>query len=540
MRFIDARTLEDGCEIATDICILGAGAAGITLAAELDGSAQDVCLIESGGLGPDEKTQALCDLESLGYPIRENFMSRARYYGGSCNLWAGRSMKLMEIDFERREWVPHSGWPISYSELLPYHARAARVLSLPAFDRYDARIYTDGMTSDERRLFDSSDIHPTVSLWAKRPMRFGRVYRRRLQRSRNIRVYLHANATRINLNGSGRAAESVDVRGLNGRQLVVKARVIVLACGGLENARLLLVSRDAHPSGVGNDHGNVGRFYMDHPRAVFGEVRLRKGIRLPLLRGVPLRDGKAQFGIGLTEAVQRRDGLLNHYLTFEEKASQYAEKKYETTIRFMKVLLRKGYAGRRWDFRSGNLPAIPDFYYLLSPKELMPHLLYRWYVGAKRKLKPDMGDKSYVLVNFCEQPPDPQSRVYLSEDKDHLGMNKLVLDWRIGDGVKRSLARLHDLTRGWLEATEIGTIETPQAEVHYTDASHHMGTTRMSVSPRDGVVDCDCQVHGVANLFVAGSSVFPTAGHANPTAALVALAIRLADRLGQGVGRHNG
>jgi choline dehydrogenase-like flavoprotein len=305
----------------------------------------------------------------------------------------------------------------------------------------------------------------------------------------------------------------------------------VLACGGLENARLLLASRDRQPHGIGNRFDQVGRCFMDHPRAVFGKVRLRPGSRLPLLRGFPLPDGKVQVGLGLSEETQRRERLLNHYLTLEAEVSGYTQQSYQSSVEIMKVLLRRGHAGRRWELGKAGLGALPDMIYLLTPKEILPHPVYRWCWLARQALPRKPRAQSFVVVYFCEQPPDPASRVQLGPEVDRLGLNRLVLDWRIGDAVSATVLRLQQMFAERLEQTGLGHLENPESEPWYTDASHHMGTTRMSADPRSGVVDRDGRVHGVVNLYVAGSSVFPCAGHANPTLTVVALALRLTEHL---------
>jgi choline dehydrogenase-like flavoprotein len=158
----------------------------------------------------------------------------------------------------------------------------------------------------------------------------------------------------------------------------------------------------------------------------------------------------------------------------------------------------------------------------------MPHFMYRCYVAARDHLPRRAVPHSYVVVYFCEQPPDPASRVTLSHDTDRLGMNRLHLHWHIGDSVLRSLERLQAILRQRIEAAGIGRLEEAHDVPAFTDASHHMGTTRMSAAPGTGVVDTDCRVHGMENLYIAGSSVFPSAGYANPTLTIVALALRLA------------
>ena len=531
MSQIDARKENLPATLDADICIIGAGAAGITLAAELLPTGRDICLVESGGFAPDADTQSLYDLESTGYPQRADYMSRARYFGGSCNLWAGRSMALTPLDFEPRDWLPHSGWPIPYAEVAKYYRSASRILGLPDLNEVSGQEIPARISEHERRLFGGNVLAPTVSVWARKTMRFGAAYKGRLRAARNLRVLLNVSATRLNANESGNAIDSIETRALQGSRHVIRARHFVLACGGIENARLLLVSRDRHSDGIGNQHDIVGRFFMDHPRAVFGRIHVPAGCELPLLRGRPLRDGKLQLGIGLSPETQRRERLLNHYVTFEELTSGYAEASYQSVVQTMKVVLRRGYAGSRWNLARARVAEIPEMIYLLSPKELMPHSLYRLFVTVREAIPRRPRPKTYVAVYFCEQPPDPSSRVTLSRATDRLGVPKLSLHWHLGSAVQDDVLRIQNLLSNELERKGIGRLERTQELPVFTDASHHMGTTRMSADQRDGVVDIDCRVHGVRNLYLAGSSVFPCGGHANPTVTIVALALRLAERL---------
>jgi choline dehydrogenase-like flavoprotein len=527
---IDARVLDDGSVLECDVCIVGAGAAGLTLAAALAEPSRTICVLEAGGQRPDEATQALHELQNVGAPIREDFMARARYLGGSCNLWAGRSMRLGPLDLAGRDWVADSAWPIRAEELAAHYPRASAILKLPPDEQFEPEWYRTRLGDAERRLYEG-DLVPTVSLWAKAPMRFGTAYRRRLERSRDTRLVLHANATAIKLDDGGRAVDSVAAATLGGRRLSVRARIVVLAAGGLENARLLLVSRDQHGSGIGNGFDLVGRYFMDHPRTVFGKVRLRPGLRLPLIAGLPTRHGQVQLGIGPSEAVQRRERILNHHVTLEPEYSPYVRDAYTTSVEVMKVLLRRGHAGRRWNLANIRRTGLDEMIQLLTPKEIMPHFLYMWARRARAALPRRPTEETRVVVYFCEQPPRPDSRVTLSTDRDALGVNRLVLDWRIPDDVVHSMARLQELLRLELERQALGQLVPGEGEPRFTDASHHMGTTRMSDDPKRGVVDRHAKVHGIANLYVAGSSVFPSSGHANPTFTIIALALRLAQHL---------
>jgi choline dehydrogenase-like flavoprotein len=308
----DARRLSPGACVEADVCIVGGGAAGLTLALELAKSGLQICLLESGGVTPDAQVQALYDLESTGYPQRQDYMSRARYFGGSCNLWAGRSMLLDPLDFQTREWVPHSGWPIAYADVAKYYPQAATLLQLPALDGDDLGRFLKPLSDSERSLFADGALRPTTSLWARNTQRFGKPWLRRLRGTNNVRMLLYASATQLELNSSGNTITGLQAATPTGSRLQVRARRYVLACGGLENARLLLASRDRSPHGIGNDHDQVGRYFMDHPRTVYGRVHVPAGVRLSAFRGRPLPDGKLQIGIGLSPRIQRQERLLNH------------------------------------------------------------------------------------------------------------------------------------------------------------------------------------------------------------------------------------
>ena len=533
MTMLDALDLPSGSSLETDTCIVGAGAAGITLALELEAAGIACLIVEAGGLEPEPETQALHDILSVGDPVRADYMARARCFGGTCNLWAGRCMRLTPTDVAPRPWIANSGWPIAYEEIAQHYEAAGRAFDLPGPSYFATSHYDGLMGRGERLLLENGSLEPTISLWARRPMRFGAAHRRRLERSRHIRVLLHANAVGLAVSGDGRRVERLSVGMLDGRRHEIKARTFVLGAGGLENARLLLASSDVQAKGLGNGEDLVGRYFMEHPRAVFGRVRLGPDAKLRLMRGRPLALGRMQLGLAPSREVQEREGLLHHYLTFEDEQSTYAQKQYDAAVQVAKVVLRRGHAGRRTELRQALKARMQTagLIYLLTPKEILPHWVYRSYATLRPLLHEKRRERRYVVVFFCEQPPDPASRVYLGAERDRLGVPKLVLDWRIGNEVTRSMERLRALLGHELEARQLGTLAEEPGGPDYTDASHHIGTTRMSTSPRTGVVDPDCRVHGIENLYVAGSSVFPTAGHANPTLTIVALAIRLARHL---------
>jgi hypothetical protein len=273
-------------------------------------------------------------------------------------------------------------------------------------------------------------------------MRFGRTYRH-LFRGDRYRLCLNANATEILLDPDGRSVESIVMKNLSGTEINVRARTFVLAAGGLENARLLLASQRVSSGGVGNDRDLVGRYYMDHPRSVYGRIRLDRPVDLTTVLGIPLRDGKVQLGLGLSEDAQRRFGVVNSYVSLEPEMSTVTEAQYRTSISVMKVLLRRGHAGGRLDWSAMRLGDIKDLIYMLTPKEILPHSVYRALILLKRRLSGNLSRGALTIVNYCEQLPDKESRVVLGTERDQLGMNRLALDWRVGSEVHDSIFHLH-------------------------------------------------------------------------------------------------
>lgn len=528
---IDARTLSDGTALDAEIVIVGAGAAGITLALELARLGCEVLLVEGGAEDPDPDLQALHEVESTGFPMRPNYLPRVRQLGGTCNLWAGRAMRLLPEDLLARPSVPDGAWPIAYRELEALYPEAERLLGLPGPGAFEADRWLLRASEAERVLLAGGRLRPTVSLWAVRPRRFFRDFRRELVAHPRLRLLLRAQACRLRQDPTGRRVVKVELRVLDGPRLAARGRHVVLACGGIENARLLLLSTDRHPAGIGNDYGLVGRFFMDHPRAVWGRVELRPGVALRLLRGRPVRGGKVQLGLALAPGERAAQGLLHHYATLESERSSYAREQYDVAVQLAKRVLRRGHAGGRFDFRGLLAGRTPDMVYLLTPKEILPHPVYRLLWLLRERLPRRARAERLVLVHFCEQPLDPESRVTLSDRRDPLGLPMVRLHWRVQPEVVASMRALEETIGAELARTGLGRLLPVDNEPRFTDASHHMGTTRMGSDPRTSVTDPHGRVHGLENLWIAGSSLFPSGGHANPTLTIVALALRQARHL---------
>lgn len=496
--FLDARHLDSGHTIEADICIIGAGAAGITIAREYIGSSTRVALVESGGLVYDEKTQSLYEGENTGLPSFDLNVNRLRYFGGTTNHWAGHCRPLDAIDFEARSWTPHSGWPISRRDLDPFYVRAQPIVGLGPYEYENLEYWQKEIQLPELKL-DQNRLN-TVVYNQSPPTRFGYTYREELEQADNVGVYLNANVLEISTNNTATQVTGLKLACIDGPRLNVSAKIFILATGGMENARLLLLSNQVQSSGLGNDNDLVGRFFMDHILLRPGaEISLSDpGVNFSLYASLHRAYESQMFAIlASPENLLRREKLNNFRMHLLRRPPRYKQP-----------------LGRIFS----QLDGVSTDQQQLDELEI-------------RQKKRDVASLHLVL----EPTPNPDSRIGLSEQLDFFGQRKLAVNWQTVE------QDLHNAYRALeLAALEFGRLGIGRA---YGDifggadrwpgnleaGRHHCGTTRMADDPVTGVVDKHCRVHSVANLFIAGSSVFPTIGYANPTLSIVALALRLAD-----------
>lgn len=507
MPLTDARTLPDASQIEGDIMIIGGGMAGLAVAHEFAGTRARVVVLESGGPEPDGELQALYAgpgvMSGPGNPDlpMDDYLaqSRVRALGGSGHVWGGKCGPLDEADFAERLWRPLSGWPFGRRELKPFYDRACDRLQMPRFPVDDGP--PEGQTlspigAPDGSLRSSPRAYSPVS---------GRVdpaifanFRDTPGQAANIEVHTHINVTGIRLKADG-SVDRLELRCLTGTRHIARGQTYILATGGIENARLLLASNADRPEGVGNAHGWVGRCFQGHCTVSTAENDLRGDAEvsfttdadLTLYDNQPRDRAHAVFALGLDQ--HRRAGIGNCTLTLSLRPKASAE---AGTVRAAVDQLgaaTEGRGGRRLD------------YFLMS-----------------------------------ETAPNPESRITLSDGLDALGQPRARLDWRYTQADWDSLAASARSFGQAFGAQGLGRlcwpVETGELLSLFGPSRHHMGTTRMDPVPARGVVDADCRVHDTPNLFVAGSSVFPTSGLVNPTLTLTALAIRLADHLKSGMG----
>lgn len=531
---IDTRQVEDGTTIKTTVCVIGGGVAGIAMVRELDAHGIDCCLLESGGLEPDDETRDLYRGDSTGLPYVFADGCRSRYLGGSSNCWGGWCRPLDPWDFDRRDWIPFSGWPFGFEELAPYYARTHSLLKLGP-DNFDPAWWEAAIGSkDVRRIpLLSGRVRDTISQFST-PARFGKLYRGLLEHSKRIRVFLYANVLGIDTDQDGGKVTQVRARTLSGRNLILHAQQFVLAAGGIENPRLLLASNKTHPTGLGNAHDLVGRFFMDHPRLATGSVRFtRHWSRNKLYdlkyhyqnSAVSAQGTRIASQFALTPGVLAREGLCNARVSFCSIFHGEGSAGAQALYRCKQAAMQKDQPG--WSLTRDVLAM------LRQPVNTFAY-------GFTRLFHPRSLIKDVKFQVIVEPVPDPQSRVRLSASRvDRLGMPRVEVNWRLGEQVKRSVDRTLVIVAEELRRSGVAEVvldlpiegrDWPES-LEKEGTWHHMGTTRMHDSPRHGVVDRNCRVHGVQNLYIAGSSLFPTAGANFPTITIAALVLRLADHL---------
>ena len=539
--YLDGETPSDH---HADLCIVGAGPAGIAIARAFAGSHLRVCLIEGGGLSGEERSQSLYDGTSSGPAPFDAGTSRMRVFGGSCTLWGGGCIPLADSDMEPREWVPDSGWPLRYDDLAPWYEKAREFCRIDATHGFGPGAF-DGPTP--RAPLDLDPEAMANYVFARSPITFGDAYREEMRNAPNITVLLHANALALESNESATVVTGLRIGTPEGRRGRVHARHYVLAAGGIENARILLLSDEVAPKGLGNDRDMVGRYFMDHPSGTLGTVQSATPDRLtrPYERTIGKVRAPLASEIGVAMSAQRRHRVLNgrvHPFAVEGdvprgiRALRDVRAALRPPTRDEGALLEARLCAAMQNGPAGAV-ALPQGL-AISAIRLGLHIgdVIR-AVAQKIGDRPTVRSERVDLVGFFEQAPNRDSRVVLDQSRDALGLRKVRVDWRLTDLDRHTWRtvtaltgqRLADACGGHFEAAAWVKDETIPPEVHGT--AHHIGSTRMSASPDQGVVDPDGKVHGMANLHVAGSSVFPTGGWAFPTFTLIALSLRLAEQL---------
>ncbi len=525
---LDAEGLDAGSRLPADVCILGAGAAGITLARELEGTGLQVVVLESGAetLEPDIQDLARGESvgETLGFSDNPATLDsiRLRQLGGTTNHWAGFCRPYDEVDFEVRPALARSGWPITRADMDPWYQAAHPVLGLGPY-RFDWEYWVEEQGGGEP-LIDTPLVQTGV--YQIRDTRFGPMYRDELEAAADVTVYLRANAVDLRLDAAGDRVVEIRAKTLGGVEFsVVDPRVVVVALGGIENPRLLLASNSQRPAGLGNEADLVGRNFCEHfavpaAIAVTGNDPAALSALFEADQGAAEGTLRIKGDVALTSAAVRDRGLLS--LGCQLVVGAYAEER---------------------------------------PRAISG-LGISQVAAVAQATGTDAPRSSLYFLATAEQELNPDSRVRLGSELDPLGMPRVELDWQFTERDRSSILEGMAIIGDELARTGLGRLQLTPGTITFertdgirpyvgglaidADAAdpegfelglgfHHMCTTRMAADSAEGVVDADLRVHTVDNLYVTGSSSFGTAGASTPTYTLVALTLRLADHLQQDV-----
>jgi choline dehydrogenase-like flavoprotein len=499
--------------LIADICIVGAGAAGITLAVEFARKGKTVLLLEGGGAVREDSSQALYDSEIAGLPHRGIHTGRIRVKGGTTVRWGGQILELDALDFTPRPTVPESGWPFPKTELTSFYERALHLEGLAKVERSDAAVWRDLNLP----FTQFADLEAYLSRWCPEP-NFARLHNKTLTTHTSIHLWLHSSV--VELITEGETTTGLRCRTLTGEETIFRAHKYIFALGGIESSRFFLQPR---PGGLPwNRSSLLGQHFQDHIDCNAAAVHphdlasfhdtfdpiITHGFKfLPKLRLPPhLQARHDTLSIGST-------------MSFEDTGKVRMQAKH--TIR---DLMR----GRFRDVTRDNLT------HTAKHVPMLFHQVWRYKVQRRAYAPPEV--RIFLRIH-CEQEPTSRSSITLTDQRDPLGLFRVRFDWQISEReletirqfvliAQRSLASIariipdEDLMSG-----------SPNFLARCDDSNHHMGGMRMSPTDATGVVDPNLRLYGLTNTYICSSAVFPCSGFSNPTHTVLALAIRLCDHL---------
>jgi choline dehydrogenase-like flavoprotein len=549
----DARKILPGATIRTEVCVIGAGAAGITAAIELDGFGRDVVLLEGGGLDQERTSQetyrgrVIGDTSSNLHPPLDSV--RQKRLGGTTGSWGGRCIPLDPIDFEQRDYLPGSGWPIGLADLGPYYRSANRYCEV-GNDEYTSETAFPGapkflLEPGQHALFRDDKV-----LRYSKPTDFGKAYRERLRASRRVQVLLHANTLRLDTDQRRQAVISAVVASAPGREFRVEARSFILAAGGLETTRLLLVTRKHSRTDLGGRA--LGHYYMTHLDGYVGALRFLGPVPPAAYSYDRSHDGVyCRRLICLNEQTLRDEGLLNFsavlYMPAPDDPS-HGDGLLSAFALAKEMLYRAklGFKSRRHGLKRPSPPPVAlHLRNIVRDPFRLPSFATFWMrerLLARRKIPSFLTESKsgeYRFLFSAEQSPSYANRLQLDSQPDRFGISRLLVEWNVSVSDHESIIRALSIIGSELKRLGIASVATPATPEElaasigggFLGGTHAMGTARMSRSPKEGVVDPDGRVHGLHNAFVASSAVFPTGGFGAPTLTIVALSIRTAKKI---------
>ncbi|MCR8924111.1 GMC family oxidoreductase [Dasania sp. GY-MA-18] len=519
---IDGLKIGEEVKTECELCIVGGGVAGIVLANELSSAFSSIVVIESGSQDYNAQAQELYEAESQHEQIPNPLYSRLRMLGGSSNHWENNTSPFSPLDFEKRDWIKNSGWPLGFEELSDYYKKAGWYCGV-GDDGYDQNYWSKKLEKND--LAAGSQVLKTqISKYAVPPVRFFQQHGDVLINSNNITVYTGLNLVDIIYNKNNKDVELAKAINTGGNELSVSAKIFIFCLGGIENARMMLVFNDKYDNQLGNQGDSVGRYFMEHPTPRAAQLLADSPERYSFYLGEETGDKLVAGYFSLEESVVRSEQTTNLRMPLHP-STEYMLSDGISSYHILSDAIAKGDVPENFGQHLLNLTADID---------LVAEAV------SRKKFQKSLFDYSKNFAGFqmpmmMEQTPHRDNRIRLGSKKDKMGISKLKIDWELKESDKAMVWKTLELA-----ANEIGALDIGRMRLLYERASriwgdqlgfsqHHMGTTRMAENPDNGVVDKYHRVFGTNNLFMGGSSVFSTGGHVAPTLTIVAMTIRLAD-----------
>ena len=462
------KTDYNNLNINYDICIVGAGAAGITLANKLSDNELKVILCEAGSEDYTEISQKNYIGKIKGDPYFDLDIARLRYLGGSTNHWNGMCRPFEKIDFGRNYLGEQFIWPIKYDEILKYQKEACEILEIK---------------DDFLINYESNEIVKKINFRNSPPVRFKDKYINKIKKSSNLTLFLNSNL--IDLQGNDNRILKAIFKNYKNDQISINAKKFIFAMGGIENSRYLLWFAEKYKSKYFDAECPIGKYWMEHPHFSLGSALVNKKI---------VNDNF----FSINEKFQQELKILNCGFRINEISHKETNEKLKE---IMCITPRLGI----------SLASLFD-------KNLV--------CGAR-------------LFAAWEQEPNISNAVKLTRDISPIGIPLIELNWKKTNFDRKTIKQSVNLFNRWLLDKDLGRLQLfnwlikdeNYPEFDELAGYHHMGGTRMSSSNKFGVVDGNCKVFGSKNLYIAGSSIFTTGGHNNPTLPIIQFSLRLADHL---------
>lgn len=502
-----------------DLCVIGSGPSGLAIALEFFNTDKKILVIESGGKTINKKNSKLTNYDNVGLSYTNPNMQRARVLGGSSYFWGGNNIPLSKCDFEKSRSRPEYNWPFDYEEYEKYLDKAEKFLDLSV--SFKDKIY------NKKNKFTYKNFDTTKWIFCKYPFRLGEIYYQKLHESKNISVILNATFTNMKLKQN--SIDMIEVASSSKKKYTIKSKYVVLATGGLENARILLDQIKKKNIFLPKVENNIGKYFAEHPNATIGVLNGKNADKFFKSYDINLISGQEiKPGLNIKYTSKESQKLLNSIISFWPIPKKYTIK---NNLKLLAQLFRE--KDFNFKFLLRLFLSIPSMIFLLP-------VIYQRF--KNKKINFDYQKNVYDIRIMSESKPNINSCIVMKEDKDEYGIYKFKLKWSVSYEDKLSISKTAELLKkdiksqndlfvdlfSWVREPEGDWGQHLNVRPHF---GHHMGTTRMSEDESCGVVDSNCKVFGIKNLYIAGSSVFPTYGYANPTITIVALSIRLAAKI---------